>query len=278
MRLWFRGFFEALRFLTIVPVPWLPTPDPEFDRNLARSLTWTPVVGFLLGVIGLLVGHFATVFWPHAYFLRAALIVFVWAFLTGGLHLDGLADTFDAVMSHRSRERMLEIMKDSRIGAMGALALIAVLALKVFFLAAAGTHWWLATLLAPMLGRWANLIGIFCFPVARDGGLGRGFQQHADRQQMLVATLVLFWLPLLLLVGPRLAFHPGISPPVVIDPIGILDFARFVLATGLVAAVAGWLAWRWSRLLGGLTGDTYGALSEIAECTALAALGATALG
>lgn len=278
MASWLRGFFEALRFLTIVPVPWLPSPDPDFDRNLARSLTWTPFVGLLLGLVGLAVGHFATVFWPHAYFLRAALIVFTWACLTGGLHLDGLADTFDAVMSHRSRERMLEIMKDSRIGAMGALALVGVLSLKVFFIAAAGNYWWLATLLAPMLGRWANLVGIFCFPPAREGGLGRGFQAHTDRQQMLVATLLLFWLPLLLLVGSRIRYLPDYAPPVVVDPVGLLDFARFLVATALVAAVSGLLAWRWTRLLGGLTGDTYGALTEIGECVALAALGASALG
>lgn len=272
MARWFRGFFEALRFLTLIPVPWLPTPDPEFDRNLARSLTWSPIVGLLLGAIGLVVGHLATQFWPHAYFLRAALIVFAWAVLTGGLHLDGLADTFDAVMSWRSRERMLEIMKDSRIGAMGALALIAVLALKVFFIAAAGTHWWLATLFAPMLGRWANLLGILGFPAAREGGLGRGFREHADTQQLLVATLILFWIPVLLLFGLRVEYTPGATPPVVFDPVSFVDFVRFLIATAMVAGVTGLLAWWWTRLLGGLTGDTYGALCEIAECVALAAL------
>lgn len=272
MARWFRGFLEALRFLTLIPVPWLPTPDPDFDKNLARSLTWFPFVGLLLGAIGLGVGMLAAKLWPHAYFLRAALIVFTWASLTAGLHLDGLADTFDAIMSWRTPERMLEIMKDSRIGAMGALSLIAVLALKTFFIAAAGNHWWLATLFAPMLGRWANLIAIFGFPPAREGGLGKGFREHADKQQLMLATLLIVWMPLSVLMGLRIERTPGEQLPFMLDVVAVYEIARMFIATGLVAAITALLAWRWTRLLGGLTGDTYGALCEIGECVALAAL------
>src|SRR5207244_10760299 len=134
--------------------------------------------------------------------------------VTLGLHRDGLSDTFDAVMSWRTRERKLEIMKDSRIGAMGALALIAVLALKVTWLHAAGDGWLRAVWLAPALGRWADIYGIFRFPPARAGGLGREFQAQARPGDFVIATAIAVGLAIIL-AGPAgllaLAFVWGVS-------------------------------------------------------------------
>ncbi len=237
---------EAIRFLTILPVPGLP---PMTETGIVRAIPLFPLAGLLIGALLWLAGLIASQFWPAL--VGAALLVVLWGVLTAGLHLDGVADTFDAVMSWRPRERKFEIMKDSRIGTMGALGLVAVLLLKVVFLASAGAGWWQAVLLAPLLGRWADIYGIFWFPAAREGGLGRSFQSQVRRADFVVATLLTL-LPVLAIGGVR----------------GVIALLCVWAATHLLATL-------WVRDLGGLTGDTYGALCELAEVVALAAFAAT---
>ncbi len=238
---------EALRFLTIIPQPWLP---PMSERGMVASIPWFPAAGLVIGALLLPVGWLAGLAWGDL--VRAALVVVAWGVVTGGLHLDGLSDTFDGVLSWRSRERKLEIMKDSRIGAMGALALVAVLLLKVVFLAEAGAAWWQAALLAPALGRWADLYGIYWFPPAAEGGLGRAFHDQVRRPDFFVATAA---------AGAAALLVGG---------------AAGLVAMALVLACAHMLARWWTRDLGGLTGDTYGALCEIGEVVVIATIAAAA--
>jgi adenosylcobinamide-GDP ribazoletransferase len=236
---------EALRFLTIIPILGMP---PMSERAIARAIPLFPLAGAVIGALLAGLGLACGAIWDP--WVRSIAIVVGWGILTAGLHLDGLSDSFDAVMSWRSRERKLEIMKDSRIGAMGALALIAVLALKVAWLHAAGDGWLRAVWLAPILGRWADIYGIFWFPPAREGGLGREFQSQARRGDFLIATATAIGLGLVL-AGPR-----------------------GLLALAVVWVISHWLARWWTRDLGGLTGDTYGALCEIAEAVTLAVMSA----
>jgi adenosylcobinamide-GDP ribazoletransferase len=237
------ALFEALRFLTILPIPRL---KPMAERDVTAAIPWFPLAGAVIGALLLPVGWLAG--WSWNELVRAVLIVVAWGVITGGLHLDGLSDTFDAVMSWRPRERKLEIMKDSRVGAMGAIALGAVLLLKVAFLSAAGPDWWQAVLLAPIWGRWADIYGIFWFPAAREGGLGRTFRAQVQRRDFLYATVAALLLS------------------------GLVAGWQGLLAGLLVWGCAYMLAVWWTRDLGGLTGDTYGALCEIGEVVALAAL------
>jgi len=234
---------EALRFLTILPLPGLPPPSPA---GFARAMAFLPLGGGIIGALLDGIGLLVSLFW-HAE-VRAVALVVAWGVLTAGLHLDGLSDTFDAVMSWRSRERKLEIMRDSRIGAMGALALIAVLALKVVLLGHAGPHWLSALALAPVLGRWATLYGICSFPPARADGLGQSVQIRTNQRNLLVGTLSTLLLAVL------------------------LEGLRGLLAMALVWLASHLLARWWTGLLGGLTGDTYGALCELAEVVALATM------
>lgn len=239
------GIGEAMRFLTVIPQPWLP---PMSEASAVIAIPWFPAAGLIIGALLLPLGWLAGLAWGEL--ALAALVVVAWGAITGGLHLDGLSDTFDAVMSWRPRERKLEIMKDSRIGAMGALALVAVLLLKVVFLAEAGAEWWRAALLAPVLGRWADCYGIFWFPAAREGGLGRSFNAQVRKADFWIASAVA--LAAALLIG------------------GAAGLAAALLVWGGSHLLARW----WTRDLGGLTGDTYGALCEIGEVVALAALAA----
>ncbi|GAB4208662.1 MAG: adenosylcobinamide-GDP ribazoletransferase [Roseiflexaceae bacterium] len=232
---------EALRFLTILPVPGLPSMS---EAGVARAIPLFPLAGAVIGVLLAGLGALAGLLWGDL--PRAALLVVGWGIITAGLHLDGVADTFDAVMSWRPRERKLEIMKDSRIGTMGALALVAVLGLKLVWLVEAGADWLPAVLLAPVLGRWADIYGIFWFPPAREGGLGRSFQSQVRRPDFLSATLTTA--ALALLIG------------------GAHGLVALLLVWGITHLLARW----WTRDLGGLTGDTYGALCEIGEVIVLA--------
>jgi adenosylcobinamide-GDP ribazoletransferase len=250
------AFFEAVRFLTLIPVPFLPPMRMDnYERSIARAMAWFPVVGLLIGAIGAGAGWLGDYGWGPL--VRSAFIVIAWGIVTSGLHLDGLSDTFDAVMSWRPRERKLEIMKDSRIGAMGAIALVAVLLLKVALLHSADAAAWLpAALLAPVLGRWADLYGVFFFPAAVEGGLGRHFKDHIRRRDFIFATV-----QMIVIVAGVCAWSGGVD--------GML---RGLVAFALVFAAAHLLFARWTRSLGGLTGDTYGAVCEIGEVVALAAL------
>lgn len=233
----------ALRFLTTLPMPW---PAPTQSGGIAKALPFFPLVGAIMGTVLLGLGWIAGLCWPP--FTRAALLVVAWAILSGGLHFDGLSDTFDAIMSWRPRERKLEIMKDSRIGAMGAQAIIAVFLLKLAFLADAGAGWWQAILVAPMLGRWAMLHAIAHFPSARPGGLGSSVQGQIALPQLIVVSV------LVMSVATAIAGLGGLGA---------------ALLAGLAAhAIGRW----WTGDLGGLTGDTYGAVCELVEVIALAAV------
>lgn len=237
----------ATRFLTIIPLPW---PAATQRDGIARALPFFPLVGAMIGVVLLGIGAVAGLFWPPL--AQAALIVVAWGILTGGLHLDGVSDTFDAVMSWRPRERKLEILKDSRIGAMGALALVAVLLLKVTLLASAGAIWWCAVLSTPILGRWAMIYAIAHFPLARADGLGSSVQGRLRTVHLVVVSSA---------VALAVAAVAGVA--------GLCGF----LLVGIGAQILG--LW-WTRDLGGLTGDTYGAICELTEVVALATLTAVA--
>jgi adenosylcobinamide-GDP ribazoletransferase len=232
-----------VRFLTAFPVPGLP---PMKETTVARSMAAFPVVGLLIGACGVGAGLLAGWLWGEP--LRAVAVVVAWMVVTWGLHLDGLADSADALFSWRPRERKLEIMKDSRVGTMGALALISVVLIKAGALYSLGPAWWAGALLAPVWGRWADIYGIFFFPAAREGGMGRGFHDRVRLRDFYLATAAA------LVAGILLA-----------PPWGAL--------AGLAVWAAAHLLARWMvRLLGGLTGDTYGALSETGEVVTLLTL------
>ncbi|NNJ11818.1 adenosylcobinamide-GDP ribazoletransferase [Chloroflexales bacterium ZM16-3] len=232
----------ALRFLTTLPMPW-PAPATS---GIAKALPFFPLVGAIIGALLVGVGWAAGLWWPPL--TQAALLVVAWAVLSGGLHFDGLSDTFDAIMSWRERERKLEIMKDSRIGAMGALAIIGVFLLKLAFLSDAGAGWWRAALVAPMLGRWAMLQAIASFPAARPGGLGSSVQGQIGLPQLLTVSA------LVMLAATAIA--------------GVGGLCAALLAAAVAHALGRW----WTRELGGLTGDTYGAICELIEVVALATI------
>ncbi len=227
----------AFSFLTVIPMPTL-----DYQPGLlGRAGRWFPLVGLVIGGL-LLLAHWglALLFPP---LLTAALVTSLWAALTGGLHLDGLADCCDGLLAATSRERRLEIMRDPRTGAFAVVGVVLFLLLKVTALAALPTAL-PALLLAPTWARWL-LLWVARQPLARPSGLGADFAAGLTTRRQWWA----FFLPLLLL----------------------LPF--FTLQTGLAIltafGVTGWLIYIARQRLGGVTGDVYGLVVEASELTIL---------
>jgi len=233
----------AVRFLTLVPVPGR---ENQGASALGRAAWWFPVVGLLLGVglAGVLLVT-RTLFPP---LVAAVLLVAVWKVVTGGIHLDGLADSLDG-LAGRDPARRLAIMRDSRIGVFGAIGLILCLFLVVAALAdLSGSVRARLLVLAPVVGRVAPLlVGGWLRPATPGQGLGAAFAAGLSR-----------WAgPLSGLAGLALA-------GALLGPWGA---AIAGVAWGLAILWAGFAA----RRLGGLTGDVLGAVVELAELGVLLA-------
>jgi len=229
-----RNFVSALSFLTIFPLG-------KFVGKLnGTSILYFPLVGIFVG--GLLAG----VDWLGSQFLfdelRALLDVAFLVFVTGGLHLDGLADTMDALYFHHDREKALEIMKDPRVGVMGVLALLFCLVFKYTgLLALEFENCWIWLITAPALARSAQVAGLVFMSDAREtGGVGQVLYQKGKYQYLIFCLIPLalpFWI----------SIPVGITVGVVFV---ILNFSLFTF---------------FRHRLGGMTGDTFGALTEIME-------------
>lgn len=229
----------AIQFLTRIPTPQVRGFDPDW---ISRSARFFPLVGQLVGAICAAVLFAASQVWPPA--VAALLAVAAGVLITGGFHEDGLADTADGLGGGQTPERRLEIMKDSRIGSYGALALGLTLALKVVALASlppiAGA---LSLLAAHGLARGAAVVAMAILPYARGLDLSKWKPSPTGLSagEVAVALVVAAW-PLALLP---------------------LDWSGVGLALGALLALGPALAAR--RLIGGQTGDVLGAVEQMFE-------------
>ena len=238
-----KPLFAAIGFLTIVPIPerWKGSGD-----ELARSIPFLPVVGAMLGFAAAGLDSLVLRHLPRG--VAAVLLVTALVAITGGLHVDGLADTADGFLSSRPRARILEIMKDRNSGPMGVAAVVCVLSLKIASLSAIATPTLKATavLLMPLAGRSATVIAMTLLPYTRpEGGTGAVFAEHRSWAGLVVALAA---------------------------PVGLGWWigrgAGLALAGGAFAAAVAMSIWSW-RKIGGWTGDTLGATCEVAEAVAL---------
>ena len=219
-----------LSFFTRLPVPYV-----EYEEKLyIKGIKTIPFVGIVLGLILYLVSFLT--FWMDPE-VSAVVLLMTYIFMTGGLHLDGLADTCDGVFSGRDRERMLEIMKDSRIGSFGVLAML------FFFIFYAVMYQFLpreALLILPVIGKSAPLISASLADYARPSGMGQLLVDNIKTPEVAVAVA----LPLVLAVG-----------------MGVGYIIAAVVAELSVVALTKWL----KKKLGGITGDTHGMVCEVSQ-------------
>ncbi len=242
-----REFVTALQFLTRI---YLVDQKDLTIEDFGRCVKTFPLVGLVLGLI------YAGAAWLLLHFLRqppltAAALTILPILMTGGLHADGFMDTMDGVLSCRDRDRMLEIMKDSRVGSMGVAAFVCLMLLNF------GAIWTVAPaflpeamLVAPVAARTAVVAAVACFPYARNAGMGKEFADYASWKTVAFA-----------LSTALLLFAAGFLS-------GWMSFLPFAaLAIGFMVLLA--LARYYTRILGGLTGDVYGTLITLTETTVL---------
>lgn len=233
----------ALTFLTRLPAP---SSAGLAAGTLGRSVVWFPVVGALVGAVLGGTRLLADLVLPAGPATVLALTAAV--LLTGGLHEDGLADTADGLGAHTSRERKLDIMRDSRVGTFGALALGLSLLLAWSLLSGLdGTECLLAAVAAHALARWAMPVASLLFSPARPDGTGRLMTVSAPR--LIVATV--------LAVTIACASQGAVA--------GLAAVAAALAVTGTLGAYA-------TRAVGGISGDTYGAVGKLAELAGLVAI------
>lgn len=235
-----RCFLIALQFLTRLPVRLQQRPDAS---AVGRSVLCYPLVGLLIGLMLMALNHLLQGL-PEL--LRAALLLTVWVGVTGGLHLDGLADSADAWLGgHGDRERTLAILKDPRAGPAAVVAVVLVLMIKFSALAAPATaagQWGL--ILAPLLGRSALPLLFLTTPYVRPGGLGSAIASHLPRGAAMVVVAA---------VAATLAAAGKMGLGSVLTAlIMFLGLRRLMLAR-----------------IGGFTGDTAGALVCLVEAAVL---------
>ncbi|HRF48972.1 MAG TPA: adenosylcobinamide-GDP ribazoletransferase [Anaerolineales bacterium] len=232
----------ALSFLTRLPTPALARTPVAGD--LGRSAAWFPLVGLILG--GLLAGALYGLRLIFEPWLAATLVVALWAALTGGLHLDGLADCGDALLPALTRERRLQILTDPRLGTFGVLTLSLLILLKIATVAALPEAGLVPLAIAPVIGRWLAVIA-GKLPLAKNAGLGEDFAAGLTPAVIAFAALL----------------------PIGVLALGVLGDLRVLVAL-LVAHLAALAGAAISReRLGGMGGDMLGAIIEVSELVIL---------
>lgn len=229
-------FLAMLQFLTRIPIRINITYSQE---EFGKGLVYAPVIGLIIGGILFALYYIFQFLFPPM--VSSVLIIVGYIMITGGLHLDGLGDTCDALFSHRSKERMLEIMRDSRIGTNALLGVTSILFLNVAILQAfQPQNIVVFLLLMPVAGRIGSLVSAGLHPYARkEQGLGKSFVDACGKKEIaigIVLTIPIFYC-LLGLHGIWMVFIP--------------------VVTG--ALISAWFA----KKIDGVTGDVLGAVCEI---------------
>jgi adenosylcobinamide-GDP ribazoletransferase len=236
------GFLAAWQFLTSLPVRRGFTPE-----QLGRATAWFPLVGLLLGVM------LAVFYWLLDFILppevSTALVIIALVALTGALHLDGLADTCDGLAGYRTREERLAVMRDSRTGAFGVVGIVLILLAEYVCLNSIPSEFTIQALVfMPVVSRWAMVYAVFAFPYARPEGLGTAYKNATRWPQFTLATVITIFIAVLM--------YP------IFSIMALLLIPSIWIITTVVAFYL-------KHKLGGLTGDCYGAINEVAEVAAL---------
>lgn len=230
----------AFNLMTTLP---LPSSKDWQTGDSGRASVWYPFVGLVIGGLTWLMWMGTTRIFPAP--VAGILTLVVWVALTGGLHLDGLADCCDGLLASTSVERRLEIMKDPRLGAFGGIGLILVLLLKAAILATLTPAASFGIILSASLARWC-ILPAGTMPLARTSGLGADFVAGFRRWYIFIGAIIPLGLALIL--GTR----------------GILSLLAGLIAAALVLRLA-------KSRINGVTGDVFGLVVEVVETVSLLA-------
>jgi len=239
-----KAFLLALQFLTVIPLKFKQVDG----KRIARSMVYFPAVGLLVGL--LLAGiNRALLFLGFNGFSVNVVLVVALIVLTGGMHLDGLADAADAFLSGKDKQEMLRIMRDSRIGVMGVLSLVSAILLKIALLLALSVKVRAAALLLMcLISRWGMVALLFLFPYARNEGKAKAYSEGSTPWIFLGATFIT-------LVCAGIIWQWKAAVPLAAVTLLCCFFGRYA-----------------HRKVGGITGDVAGAQNELAEIMVLFAI------
>ena len=247
-----RGITSALRFLTILPITSFlssnnTNQDEEaLEENFANSMAFFPLVGMLIGIL-LVVLRRIFYYLPVSPLVGDTLVLIVWIWLSGGLHLDGFADSVDGFLGGHNKEEILNIMKDSATGAKGAVALVSLLLLKFVLLIEMPLFLKDAVLFfTPTIGRWSMVIAAFLGKPARlKNSMGKLFIDYIGWREVIFASLTMAVIGILLF---KLYFLPMV-----------------IIGIGIVLLILKYC----QKKIGGISGDILGAINEIVEVSIL---------
>lgn len=238
-----RKFLAALQFLTIFPVR-----INRMEEELGNSMAFFPVIGLIIGISTAILNYFLSRL-MNENLVNVFLIIWI-VIVTGGLHLDGFADTCDGIFSCRSdKNEILKIMRDSRIGTMGAIGIFIILLLKYELLSnISGREKYIALIIMPVFGRFSQVVSAFALPYARETSGAAGFIRYLNIRT-LISSAVLFLI---------------ITTPVWFPKVLLIDLVSLIILVPLLLF--------FNKKLGGITGDVLGAINEIVEIIVLVAV------
>lgn len=232
-----KGLILSLQFFTHIPI----NIAVDFNhKNIGYSIFFLPVVGLVIGGISGIVYFFLS---RYNLMIASFMTLLSTVILTGGLHLDGLSDTFDGFLSNRDKDLTLEIMRDSRVGAFGVLSIVFIILLK-FVLIFSIENLPLVLILSLINSRIANGWIMATKKPARDDGLGKMFRD-SEPKKLVIISLILYSLILIL-----------------VDPKYMITLIVTILLAEYISHIA-------HKKIGGLTGDVYGAIIEIGDAVSL---------
>ncbi|MDO9191464.1 MAG: adenosylcobinamide-GDP ribazoletransferase [Undibacterium sp.] len=238
-----RLFFIALQFFTRIPIPRWVGFDPAWLHQASR---YFPAVGWIVALVTAAVYALASLLWPPAVAVVLATVAGIW--LTGAFHEDGFADVCDGFGGGMTPERVLEIMKDSRVGAYGAIGIVLMLIFKITLLVSLPVLYVVpALLIAHPLSRLASCTLIWRLDYARLEGKAKPLAQHMSTAEWLIALFTVM-LPIAGLLY-----------------LGLIPLANFLIAMVFLILASWWLARLFVRRIGGYTGDCLGAIQQLSE-------------
>lgn len=235
-----------MQFMTRIPIPI----DTGMDEEFHKGMIYFPIVGLVLGICYYLIGLVSQMVFNT--YIATIMILIGEVILTGGLHLDGLGDTFDGLYSYRDKERILEIMKDSRLGTNALLAILLVLLLKAGLIyEALGQGYLWIIILMPVVARTMQVVACYHTQTPRERGMGNLFIGKVSTTYLIGSLLMMsaIILSVMLIVGE-------------ITILGILGQLVGVLL--LIIAVRVFIRSVYKKIEG-ITGDILGCICELAE-------------
>jgi adenosylcobinamide-GDP ribazoletransferase len=246
-----KKFLMALQFLTIIPVKVRDVGEEDFSG----SAFFFPVVGIIIGTLLVLFNLVVSQLMP-AMSCNVFLLIF-WIFMTGALHLDGLADTMDGFYAGTDKEKILRVMEDTATGAKGVAALIMLLLFKFVLLSGIeGTMKIYALILAPAISRYSMCMAAAGSMPARKDGLGRLFIGKTKIAEVIFSSIIM----VLICLVPWFLHQGGIA-----EQLKMSGFVAIAVAAIVTLAFVRYCNYK----IGGMTGDTLGALNEIVEAAVL---------